>query len=65
MKARPDANIKIAALSGDATRIAIPMRKGEETAALQEAIDLSEFSWDGVPSELSVKYFGSGISQNP
>lgn len=66
MKAHPDANLKIAALTDDATHIAIPMRKGEETAALREAIDnaLSELSEEGVLSELSVKYFGSDISQN-
>lgn len=66
MKAHPDANVKIAALTDDATHIAIPMRKGEETAALREAIDhaLSELSEEGVLSELSLKYFGSDISQN-
>lgn len=66
MKAHPDANIKIAALTDDATHIAIPMRKGEETAALRDAIDnaLSQLSEEGVLSELSEKYFGSDISQN-
>lgn len=66
MKAHPDANVKIAALTDGATHIAIPMRKGEETAALREAIDhaLSELSEAGVLSELSLKYFGSDISQN-
>lgn len=65
MKAHPDANVKIAALTEDATHIAIPMRKGEETAALREAIDnaLAELSEEGVLSELSVKYFGSDISR--
>ncbi len=65
-KAQPDANVKIAALTEDATQIAIPMRKGEETASLREAVDkaLSELAEEGVLSELSVKYFGSDISQN-
>lgn len=66
MKAHPDANVKIAALTDGATQIAIPMRKGQETAALREAIDnaLAELSGEGVLSELSVKYFGSDISRN-
>lgn len=57
--------MKIAALTEDATHIAIPMRKGEETASLREAIDqaLTELSDEGVLSELSEKYFGSDISQ--
>lgn len=65
MKAHPDANVKIAVLTEDATHIAIPMRKGEESAALREAIDnaLAELSEEGVLSELSVKYFGSDISR--
>ncbi len=65
MKAHPDADIKIAVLTEDANKIGIPMRKGEETAALREAIDkaLSELSEDGTLSELSVKYFGTDISK--
>lgn len=66
MKAHPDANVKIATLTDDATHIAIPMRKGEETAALRAAINnaLAELAEEGVLSELSVKYFGSDISKN-
>lgn len=66
MKAHPDANIKIATLTDDTTQIAIPMRKGEETAALRAAINdaLAELAEEGVLSELSEKYFGSDISQN-
>ncbi|MCD2492354.1 transporter substrate-binding domain-containing protein [Lacrimispora sp. NSJ-141] len=65
MKAHPDANLKIAVLTEEANQIGIPMRKGEETAALREAIDnaLSELAEDGTLSELSVKYFSSDISQ--
>ncbi len=66
MKAHPDANIKIAALTEEATQVAIPMRKGEETATLRAAIDqaLAELAEDGTLSELSEKYFGTDISQN-
>lgn len=65
MKAHPDANLKIACLDSEATQAAIPMRKGEETAALRQAIDqaLNELSEDGTLSELSIKYFGVDISQ--
>ena len=65
MTAQPDADIKIAAVSEDATQVAIPMRKGEETATLRAAIDeaLNELSEEGVLTELSEKYFGIDISQ--
>lgn len=66
MKAQPDADIKIAALTEEASQVAIPMRKGEETASLREAINqtLAELSEDGTLSALSEKYFGTDISQN-
>ena len=65
MKAHPDANLKIACLDLDATQAAIPMRKGEETATLRQAINqaLAELSEDGTLSELAVKYFGVDLSQ--
>lgn len=65
MKAHPDAGIKIATLAEDATQVAIPMRKGEDTAALRAAIDqaLSELAEAGELSALSQKYFGTDISK--
>lgn len=65
MAQHPDANVKIAALAPDATSVAIPMRKGEETESLRQAVDdaLTELSEEGVLSELSVRYFGSDITQ--
>ena len=47
--------------------MAIPLRKGEETATLLTAINeaLAELSESGELSELSMKYFGNDISQNP
>lgn len=64
MKAHPDADLKIAVLTEEANQIGIPMRKGEETTALREAINeaLSQLAEEGVLSELSIKYFGSDIS---
>lgn len=65
MKAHPEANLKIAVLTEEANQIGIPMRKGEETSTLREAINsaLDELSQEGILSELSIKYFGSDISQ--
>ena len=66
MRAQPDANVKIAVLAPEATQVAIPMRKGEETAALRAAIDqaLAELAEDGTLAALSQQYFGTDISQN-
>ncbi len=61
----PDAKIKIVALTDDASMVSIPLRKGEETAALKKAIDdaIVELAADGTLTALSEKYFGSDISQ--
>lgn len=66
MKAHPEAEIKVACLDSESTQAAIPMRKGEETASLLEAVNtaLAELSEDGTLRELSEKYFGVDISQN-
>ena len=65
-KEHPDANVKIAVLTDDANEVAIPMRKGEETAALRAAIDtaIEELRADGTLKALSEKYFGTDISTN-
>lgn len=65
MKAHPDAPIKVACLDPVSTQAAIPMRKGEETASLLEAVNqaLEEMREDGTLSDLSEKYFGFDISQ--
>ena len=65
LNAHPDAQVKIACTDPQATQVAIPMRKGEDTASLREAIDkaLEELGQDGTLTELSVKYFGMDISQ--
>ena len=63
--AHPEANIKIATYSDDVEQVAIPVRKGADTATLLEAINqaLAELDADGTLSELSVKYFGTDISK--
>lgn len=65
MEAHPDAPIKIACLDPEATEVAIPFRKGEETATLREAVNqaLADMRESGVLSELSEKYFGTDITQ--
>ena len=66
MAQHPEAGVKIACIDPEATQVAIPMRKGEETSALREAIDraLTEMAEDGTLTELSVKYFGTDITQS-
>ena len=63
--AHPEANIKIAAYSDDVEQVAIPVRKGDDTASLLDAINqaLAELDADGTLSALSVKYFGTDISK--
>lgn len=65
MAQHPEDDIKIACIDPETTQVAIPMRKGEETASLREAIDraLTELAQEGKLTELSIKYFGTDISQ--
>ena len=67
MKAHPDRGLKIAALTEEASLVAIPMRKGEDSASLREAVDqaLTEIRDSGDLARLSEKYFGSDISGDP
>ena len=64
MKVHPDAELKVVALTKDASLVSIPVRKGEENTSLKEAIDqaITELREDGTLTELSEKYFGSDIS---
>lgn len=61
---QPDANIKIVALTDEASQVAIPMPKGEDSATLRAAIDASieTLKADGTLSAISEKYFGSDIT---
>ena len=53
------------ALTEDASRVSIPVRKGEENASLLAALNqaIEELAEEGVLSDLSVKYFGSDITK--
>ena len=64
LNVHPDADFKIVAQTEDTSHVAIPLRKGEETASLREAIDkaIEELRAEGTLTELSEKYFGQDIS---
>ncbi len=65
MKAHPDANVRIATLDPEATQVAIPLRKGEDSASLLAAVNeaLADLGSNGELSALSEKYFGTDISK--
>ena len=65
MAAHPDANVKIACLAPEATRVAIPLRKGDDTASLREALNqaLADMRESGLLAEWSETYFGTDITQ--
>ncbi len=64
MAEHPDAPITIAAKSANPSEIAVTMRKGEETAALRDAINkaLEELKASGELSAISQKYFDRDIT---
>ena len=65
MKAHPEAAIRIATLSDEVEQIAIPVRKGENSASLLAAVNdaLAALQADGTLTALSQKYFGTDISK--
>lgn len=67
LAAHPEADIKIVALTEEASQVAIPVRKNSSTVdnttlleAINQAID--ELTASGELSAISMKYFGSDIS---
>ena len=64
LNVHPDADFKIVAQSEDASHVAIPLRKGDNSATLLEAVNnaIDELRADGTLKELSEKYFGQDIS---
>ena len=64
MNAHPEADLKIAALTEEASQVAIPMPKGESSDTLREAINaaIDELREEGKLSEISIKYFGNDIT---
>ena len=65
MAQHPDSNLKVVATTEDASNVAIPMRKGDETASLRETVNkaIDELREDGTLSELSTRFFGEDISK--
>ena len=64
LNVHPDADFKIVAQTEDASHVAIPLRKGDNSATLLEAVNntIDELRDDGTLKELSEKYFGQDIS---
>jgi len=61
----PEAGLKVACLTDEANLVAIPMRKGEDSASLREAINaaIEKLQNDGTFDKISEKYFGSDITK--
>ena len=66
LNVHPDADFKLVAQTEDASHVAIPVRKGDDSASLLEAINtaIEELRADGTLKALSEKYFGTDISTN-
>ena len=64
LNVHPDADFKIVAQTEESSHVAIPLRKGDASATLLEAINnaIDELRADGTLKELSEKYFGQDIS---
>ena len=64
LNVHPDADFKIVAQTEDASHVAIPLRKGDNSATLLEAVNnaIDELRADGTLKELGEKYFGPDIS---
>lgn len=64
LNVHPDANFKLVAQTEDASHVAIPVRKGDDSASLLEAINtaIEELRADGTLKALGEKYFGQDIS---
>ena len=64
MKEHPEADLKIVALSGEASQVVMPIRKGAENAAFLEAVSkaIEELRADGTLKSISEKYFDTDIT---
>ena len=64
LNVHPDADFKIVAQTEDASHVAIPLRKSDNSVTLLEAVNnaIDELRADGTLKELSEKYFGQDIS---
>lgn len=64
LNVHPEADFKLVAQTEEASHVAIPLRKGEQTAALRQAINeaIEALRADGTLKEISERYFGQDIS---
>ena len=64
LNVHPDADFKLVAQTEDASHVAIPLRKGDASATLLDAINtaIDDLRADGTLKKLSEKYFGQDIS---
>ena len=64
LNVHPDADFKLVAQTEDASHVAIPVRNGDDSASLLEAINaaIEELRADGSLKALGEKYFGQDIS---
>ena len=64
LNVHPDADFKLVAQTEDASHVAIPVRKGDDSASLLEALNtaIEELRADGTLKALGEKYFGQDIS---
>lgn len=64
LNVHPEADFKLVAQTEDASHVAIPVRKGDDSASLLEAINtaIDELRADGTLKALGEKYFGQDIS---
>ena len=65
LKAHPEAQLEVVDLTEEASLVSLPVRKGEETAALIEAINdaIAKLSADGTLTQISNQYFGVDITK--
>ena len=63
LNVHPDADFKLVAQTEDASHVAIPVRKGDDSASLLEAINtaIEELRADGALNALGEKYFRQAI----
>jgi hydroxymethylpyrimidine pyrophosphatase-like HAD family hydrolase len=65
MSVHPDANLKVVALTEEASKVSLPMRKEERCASLLEAVNqaIAELDAEGELTRISEKYFGKDITR--
>ena len=65
LNVHPDSDFKIVAQTEEASHVAIPLRKGEASASLLDAINaaIDALRADGTLTEISERYFGQDISK--